>query len=187
MTDLRNVQDKYKGWLTELIRDDIQRIKYPYSVLMQQLEYDFNIGAVIRNADIFGAKQVFYYGDRKHFDNRGCVGANHYNYISHLKTADQLEKLHETSLFVALETSPAAVDIRDFNWPVNCTMLIGEEKDGLSPELMSMADHVVRIPMFGAVRSLNAASASAVAMFSYIQQHGRDHASISNSELLSTS
>ena len=60
-TDKRNVQDKYKGWLTELIREDVQRKKYPFSVLMQQLEHDFNIGSVIRNADIFGAKEVFYY------------------------------------------------------------------------------------------------------------------------------
>lgn len=180
-TDKRNVQDKYKGWLTELIREDVQRKKYPFSVLMQQLEHDFNIGSVIRNADIFGAKEVFYYGDRKRFDNRGCVGSNHYSHITHLKTVEQLEILRENTLFVALETSPSAIDIRDFKWPLNCTMLIGEENGGLTPHLLDMADYVVRIPMYGAVRSLNAAAASAVAMYAYIEQHGRAYAGISNS------
>ena len=180
-TDKRNVQDKYKGWLTELIREDVQRKKYPFSVLMQQLEYDFNIGAVVRNADVFGAKSIYYYGDRKHFDSRGCVGANHYNYITHLKTVEQVEMLRENSVFVALETSPSAIDIRDFKWPLNCTMLIGEENGGLTPYLLDRADYVVRIPMYGAVRSLNAAAASAVAMYAYIEQHGRAYAGISNS------
>ena len=179
--DTRNVQDKYKGWLTELIREDVQRKKYPFSVLMQQLEHDFNIGSVVRNADIFGAKEVFYYGDRKRFDSRGCVGSNHYSRITHLKTLEQVEILRENTLFVALETFPSAVDIRDFKWPLNCTMLIGEENGGLTPSLLEMADYVVKIPLYGAVRSLNAACASAVAMYSYIEQHGRLYGSVSNS------
>lgn len=181
--DTRNVQDKYKGWLTELIKEDVQRTKLPFSVLMQQLEYDFNIGAVVRNADVFGAKAVYYYGDKKRFDSRGCVGANHYSFITHLKTDEELEELRQKSLFVALETSSNAIDIRDFKWPVNSTMLIGEENGGLTPHLIGMADYVVRIPLFGAVRSLNAACASAVAMYSYIQQHGGAYASTSYSQL----
>ena len=46
-------------------------------------------------------------------------------------------------------------------------MLFGEEQRGLSKEALALADHVVYIPMWGSVRSLNVGTSSGIAMYDY--------------------
>lgn len=41
MTDNRNVDDKYKGWLADLIREDVQKHTFPYAVMMENWMGDF--------------------------------------------------------------------------------------------------------------------------------------------------
>ncbi|MDN6424607.1 MAG: RNA methyltransferase, partial [Bifidobacterium crudilactis] len=44
---------------------------------------------------------------------------------------------------------------------------------GLSKKALTCADDVVFISQYGSVRSINAGAAAAVAMHSWIEQHGR--------------
>lgn len=44
-------------------------------------------------------------------------------------------------------------------------IVIGSEGEGLHPSVRALCDHVVQIPMYGAVSSLNASVAAAVVMF----------------------
>lgn len=54
----------------------------------------------------------------------------------------------------------------------SCAFLIGNEGNGLSPELAAQADCLIRIPMEGRVESLNAAVAAAVLMYTaHAQRH----------------
>lgn len=52
----------------------------------------------------------------------------------------------------------------------SCAFLIGNEGQGLSPEIMAQADQGIRIPMKGKVESLNAAMAAAVLMYELLRQ-----------------
>lgn len=49
-------------------------------------------------------------------------------------------------------------------------LIVGNEGAGISPELMTAASHRVKIPMPGAVESLNAAAAAAVCLFERVRQ-----------------
>lgn len=115
-TDNRNILDKYKNdrftkWSTELIKKDLQSKSFPYAVLMENFAGDFNIGTVIRSANAFNARAVYYLG-RKHYDRRGTVGTHNYTDVIHLKTRDQLLKLKEDYELVAVEnTVPSAVSL----------------------------------------------------------------------------
>ena len=53
---------------------------------------------------------------------------------------------------------------------VSCAFLIGNEGQGLSPEIMAQADQGIRIPMKGKVESLNAAMAATVLMYELLRQ-----------------
>ena len=54
-------------------------------------------------------------------------------------------------------------DEADYRGP--CAFLIGNEGNGLRPQIARMADTYIRIPMAGQVESLNAAIAATVLMF----------------------
>lgn len=171
--DKRNVLDKYKGWANELIKKDLNDHNNGFSVLMMQLSGDFNIGTVIRNANSFGGKEIFYYGPSKRFDRRSACGAHVYSMLSHLKELEQVVALKEQYTFVALEQTKSSIQLNSFDWEV-CEkpplILIGEEGCGLSEEILALCDYAVEIPGFGSVRSLNAGCASAIAMWDFVNK-----------------
>lgn len=67
----------------------------------------------------------------------------------------------------ALALADDAVDLRSFTAAGHerVALVLGTEGDGLSREAIAAADHIVTIPMAGAVDSLNVAAASAVAVW----------------------
>src|ERR1700722_14124240 len=68
-----NVQDHFKDKTTEEIRQTLRETASPFSILIENVIGDFNISTVIRNANGFNAREVFYIGERR-FDRRGCCG-----------------------------------------------------------------------------------------------------------------
>jgi len=169
--DSRNVIDKYKGWEIDLIREDLNKNKFPYAVAMQHIDGDFNFSTVVRNANAFGANEVFYIGGKKHWDTRGDVGTRHYSHVQFIRTPEEFVKLKERYVFVGMENNvPGCVSIKDFVWPKNSLIIIGEERSGIVPDILNICDHLVYINMVGSVRSLNAGCASAIAMFDYVNK-----------------
>lgn len=165
--DTRNVLDHYKGRSTELIREDVQKHTFPYALCMSQLQGDFNISTLFRSGNALGARELFYYGKKK-FDRRGLIGVQNYSKLTHLKSFESLFSLKEKYVFVGLELTDAAVDLRIFEWPEKPFMiLIGEESCGLSKEVLDICDFVVKINQVGSVRSMNASVAGSIAMYDY--------------------
>ena len=63
----------------------------------------------------------------------------------------------------ALETADGATDISRFSPVFPCALLLGNERFGLDPDVVAMADEVLEIPSHGQKNSLNVVSAFAVA------------------------
>jgi tRNA G18 (ribose-2'-O)-methylase SpoU len=68
---------------------------------------------------------------------------------------------------VALTPHHSAQDITDtmFGAEQKIALLLGSERDGLTSQVLSEADHQLRIPMFHNTDSLNVAAAAAIALF----------------------
>ena len=89
-----NVLDEYKSWAPEKIKTEIKKNTFPYAVMMQHIGGDYNISTLIRNANAFGAKEVYYYGRRK-WDRRGAVGTHHYTDLIFLDCVEDIKSLKE--------------------------------------------------------------------------------------------
>jgi tRNA G18 (ribose-2'-O)-methylase SpoU len=176
--DNRNILDKYKNdrlvkWTTELIKQDLQSKAFPYAVLMENFQGDFNLSSVIRSANAFNGREVFFLGN-KDWDRRGTVGTHHYTSVKRVKNREDLVKLKDTYTFVALEnTVPTSIDLADYEWPSNPLIILGEEGVGITPETLSLCDAFVYISQFGSVRSLNAAVAGSIAMNDFVTKYNR--------------
>lgn len=171
-----NVIDYYKDWEAQAILADLNTKRNDFTVIASNLENDFNIATLIRNANAFMASEVWIYG-RKQYDRRGTVGTHHYTNFKHVKTIDsvhealeQLRIQHEGNIrIVGMDNIPGAKDITNYEW--NCdmhtVMVFGQEKNGIPAELLAVCDDVVYIPQYGSVRSLNVGTASGIAMYAY--------------------
>ena len=168
-----NVIPDYSGWTLDLIKKDLRTRAFPYSVLMTQLKYDLNIGTLIRNANAFNASKVYYFGQRRKFDPRGAVGTNHYADLNWVSTFEELKELKKEYVFVGFDNVEGSVEIDEFKWPDNTLMIFGEEQIGIVPEILELCEYLVKIPMFGTVRSLNVGTASGIAMNDFVTKHNK--------------
>jgi tRNA G18 (ribose-2'-O)-methylase SpoU len=168
----RNVIDKYSGWMTELIKEDLQKNALPYAVAVQYWKGDFNIGSALRNSNAFGASEFFYIGGAKKMDPRGAVGTQYYSKIKYLPTINELKELKSKYVFIGIENNINRVcyNIKSFSYPKNSLFIFGEENGGLTEEVMDLCDKLVYIDMLGSVRSLNCGCASAIVLFDYVNK-----------------
>jgi len=164
--DKRNIIDYYKYWTVEAIRADLDTKRHNFSVLISNEFHDFNIGAVIRNANAFLAKEVIIYG-RKTYDKRGTVGTHIYENMKHVRHIENLE--FSNSIVVGVDNLDSAVPIETFNWSQDqhVIMAFGQEQIGLPDDIKAICNHFVYIKQYGSVRSLNVGVAAGIAMYDY--------------------
>ena len=171
-TDTRNISDKYKHdrltkWTTELIKKDLQQKAFPYAVLMENWQGDFNLSSCLRAVNAMGGSEMYYLGN-KHWDRRGAVGTQHYTDIKRIKNREELLQLKTKYVFVGLEnTVQTAQSIYDYKWDKNSLIILGEEGVGITKETLDLCDKYVFIPQYGSVRSMNAAAAASIALYDY--------------------
>lgn len=121
-----------------------------------------NLGALLRSAEAFGARRVILCEECcSPFLPKVTRGASGANLRLPLARAGSLAGLKLQSAYgLHMDGS----DIREFNWPRDLFLVLGEEGRGLPHDLNLTK---VSIPMGGKTESLNATVAASIALFSY--------------------
>ncbi len=162
-----NVIDRYKSWEVKQIKNDVQKNTFPYAVLMQHIQGDYNISTLIRNANAFGAEGVYYYGRRK-WDRRGAVGTHNYTDLLYLDSLEDIELLKKKYYFVGVENNiEAAKKINSYTPRENTLFIFGEEGSGIEKKVLDLCEEMIYIPQYGSVRSLNVGTCSGIIMNDY--------------------
>lgn len=166
--DSRNIIDYYKYWEHDAIIADLDKKRHNFSVLCCNIQGDFNIGTVIRNANAFLAKEVIIYGKRQ-YDRRGTVGTHLYTHFKKVRDINELSELDMSSYhIVGIDNVEKAIQIEKYIWPKKHTLMIfGEENSGIPDEIKCLCQDLIYITQYGSVRSLNCGVASGVAMYDY--------------------
>lgn len=68
---------------------------------------------------------------------------------------------------VALEQATRSIPLEKFEFPRRCVLVLGNERLGMSSEVIEMADYLVEIQQFGKVRSLNVHVSSVLFLWAY--------------------
>lgn len=176
-----NVHDHYKDLSVEDLKLISNATRLPYAVCLLNLEYDLNIGNCIRTAHIFGAEQVFIFG-RRRYDLRSTVGANHYTNIVKYDfdelTDDEVIANQFENMIYDYNLEPLLIDktaeskdiseahVHNNGYSTTPCLVFGNENSGI-PTCLTDKYHCFHIPQRGVIRSLNVASAAAVAMYEF--------------------
>lgn len=142
-----------------------------YSVLLHNIRSVYNVGSIFRTADAAGFSHVYLSGytptpidrfGRERTDvHKVALGAEKtvaWTYFQDTQTAiEQLKS--EGSYILAVEQSSNSFDYRelsDLNIDAKEVILVmGEETQGIEPDILKLVDGVVEIPMRGEKESLN--------------------------------
>lgn len=169
--DSRNVVDKYRYWNNQAITDDLAKQRFDLEIAIENLEHDFNIGSVVRNANAFNVRRVHIIG-RKQWNKRGAMVTNRYLEVVHHPTiTDFLNSLQDDYHLIAIDNQPGAQCLHGYKLPAKTVLIFGGEGPGISPELAKQAEVMLKIEQFGSTRSVNVGVASGIAMYAWIERH----------------
>ena len=170
--DRRNVLDRYRYWARAAIVADLDTRRHSYHVAIENWQHDFNIGAIVRNANAFLASAVHIVGKRR-WNRRGAMVTDRYQHVQHhpdvATFADWARA--ETLEIVGIDIIEGSRPIEAAALPQRCVLLFGQEGPGLTPEAVAASSQVLAITQFGSTRSINVGVASGIAMHTWIRQH----------------
>ena len=170
--DRRNVVDRYRYWRTDAIVADLDARRHPFHVAIENWQHDFNIGAVVRNANAFLAAEVHIIG-RRRWNRRGAMVTERYQHVRHHPDVDDFVAWADEAQLpiIGIDLVPGAVPIETSPLPRACVLVFGQEGPGLSDDVRAACATVCSIAQFGSTRSINAGVASGIAMHAWIRAH----------------
>ena len=169
--DTRNLIDEYKGMSNEQVFDELAKKRNSLEVAIENVEHDFNIGTVVRNANSFNVSKVHIIG-RKKYNRRGAMCTDKYiEVIHHADMADFLVSQEGRELVAIENNTPRALPLHGKKFAPNTTLIFGSEGNGISAELLEEAHDVRYIESFGSTRSVNVGVAAGIAMYEWTRQN----------------
>ncbi|MCC8162545.1 MAG: RNA methyltransferase [Lachnospiraceae bacterium] len=154
---------------------DLTQKSHPFLIVLENLQDPGNLGTIIRTAEGAGADGVILSNDSVDIYNpktiRATMGSVYrvpFLYADDLK--EVLSDLKERGVrsYAAHLGGTCGYDEADYRR--GCAFLIGNEGNGLTVDLSTCADVLVRIPMHGKLESLNASVAAAILMYEACRQ-----------------
>ncbi len=154
-------------------------------VIAHNIRSTHNVGAILRTCDGLGITRVLLSGytpyPGREADKRLPHLADKITRDIH-KTALGAETSVDTDLvdnlagtisqlkrdgyrLVGLEQNDRSISLPDFRPGEKIALLLGEERYGLTPELIDLCDDLTEIPMFGDKESFNVSVAAGIALY----------------------
>ena len=170
--DRRNVVDRYRYWTMEAIVADLDTRRHRFHVAIENWQHDFNIGTIVRTANAFLAAEVHIVGNRR-WNRRGAMVTDRYQHVRHHVDVPALALyLRERGVqLLGIDNLPGSHQLETMAMPRDVCFLFGQEGPGLSEQARDSVDGTFSIAQFGSTRSINASSAAAIAMHSWIVAH----------------
>lgn len=72
---------------------------------------------------------------------------------------------------VALEQATNSQSLYDYAFARQSVLVVGNERLGLTPDVLEVVDDVVEIPVYGLPHAHNVATATAIALYEYCRQY----------------
>ena len=161
--------------LEKLVPMLFEQGKLPVLVLLDSITDVRNLGALARSAECSGMDALIVPSKGSAQINADAIktsaGALNNIPVCRVNSLEDAAKYLQDSGFQLVAATEKAEDFifnADFNKPV--ALILGAEDTGIDPKLLKMADVLVKIPMYGAIQSLNVSAAASVLFFEIVRQ-----------------
>jgi tRNA G18 (ribose-2'-O)-methylase SpoU len=154
----------------EAVRAALAPLRNDFSVALAVPGNAFAVGAVIRVAHSFLAREVFVIGDGDWY-RKAAMGMHKYEKVVSVADAEELLRATPGRPLWAVEKDHARRSICAVDrFPEGVILVFGSERFGVPPELLEQADEIVGIPMYGVNHSFPVAVAAGIAMHEWARR-----------------
>jgi tRNA G18 (ribose-2'-O)-methylase SpoU len=132
---------------------------------------NINLSRIARAAGCCGLTRMICCGTAKLDRKIARDAADTIDIECHRTLAPILEKLrNEGYRLVGLEQTSNSKDLHHYAFERRTALIVGNERTGLTEEILALLDHVVEIPVWGLPYSYNVATATTMCLYEYCKQ-----------------
>ena len=143
------------------------------AAILDSIRSLYNVGSIFRTADAFGVEHLYLAGltgtpegelnkARIHKTALGAEEAVPWSHVDDLSTLIEQLKT-EGFTILALEQTPTAESLFDYQVPDKLALIVGHELYGVNEGALARIDQTIHIPMLGQKESLNVSVAFGIA------------------------
>lgn len=135
------------------------------------LRSNVNLSRIVRVASCCGLSRIVCTGHAKLDRKIARDGADAIAIEVHRTLPPVLAELRSQGYrLVGLEQTTESVNLHAFRFPRRTALVVGNERSGLTDDLLTLLDDVVEIPVWGMPFSYNVATATTMALYEYCRQ-----------------
>jgi tRNA G18 (ribose-2'-O)-methylase SpoU len=160
----------------ELVAETLAPLRNDFSVALWTPGNPFAVGAIIRVAHNFLAKEIFLVGQAP-FYPKASMGMHKYETIVQVPDEDELFRAVGRRPVWVVEKDHARKSIHAVSgFPKGVVFVFGSERFGMPPTVIARADEVVGIPVYGVNHSLPLAVAVGIVVSEWARRRYVDGA-----------
>jgi len=158
------------------LEKDVKKIKRnPIYLVLDEIIDTYNIGSLFRLADAAAVEKMYLCGEMEHPPSsrihKAAVGTQKWvpweKKESTLSTIRELKKKGIQILVV--EQSNRSISYEEFKPKFPVAIVVGNETEGVSKEILDEADVIIELPMFGINKSFNVWGSAAVIVYKVLE------------------
>ena len=170
--------------LSELNRLNIEDFKatekIPLVVVLDNIRSQHNVGAIFRTSDAFLVEKIYLCGITATPPNReihkaalGATESVDWEYFEKTVDVVNLLKTQGFSVFALEQTQNSISFLKLPKLPTPIALILGNEVDGISDDVMPLVDGALEIPQFGTKHSLNVSVSAGIAIWEIFKKFNR--------------
>lgn len=156
--------------------------KNPVYIILDNVMDTYNIGAIFRLADAVSASKVYLCGQTETPPNsrikKASINTTEWVDWEYVRTAKDAILNLRTQVpgvqIIAVELDERSVDYDNFGYVSPFALVVGHETNGVSKEVLDMADAIVDLPMWGVNISLNVMVSLGIVLYAAMSRLKQD-------------
>jgi len=146
----------------------------PISLLLDGMMDQQNIGGLFRTADAARIKEIVLYRcpieiSHKKFKKTARATRKFVPYRI-IENKDTLQQYAATNRLISVEYTDDSTLLHKTEIDLPATLVLGNERYGVSKELLAMSEKKVHLPMLGIQTSMNVCTAGSIAMYEILRR-----------------
>ncbi|ROI11133.1 RNA methyltransferase [Kaistella haifensis] len=135
----------------------------PIQLVLDGIQDPGNLGTIIRLADWFGIEQIICSEDTVDFYNPKVIQASMGSFLRVNITYQNIENYLQNSTASIIGTDMDGENFYQFDFPEKFNLILGNEGNGIRPNIEQLLTHKITIPRFGKSKSTESLNVSMAA------------------------
>src|SRR3990167_4018939 len=152
--------------------------KNPITIILDNVLDTYNVGSIFQLADAIAAQKVICCGQTLTPPNSRIKKASinttgWIDWVYEKNTVDVIQKLQKQGVkIVAVEQDVRSKPFYQVRYAFPLAIVVGHESNGVSKEVLDIADMIVELPMWGINKSLNVMVSLGIVLYEVMEQYG---------------